>query len=62
MSVDYYVDGIMSLNQYNDKQIKPKNDVRKRFKVKKTNMEMATIKERHNLQAGTARGFLFWIE
>lgn len=51
MSVDYYVDGIMSLNQYNDKQIKPKNDVRKRFKVKKTNMEMATIKERHNLQA-----------
>ena len=24
MSVDYYVDGIMSLNQYNDKKIKPK--------------------------------------
>ena len=51
MSVDYYADGIMSLKQYYDKQIKPKNVVRKRFKVKKTNMEMATIKKRHNLQA-----------
>ena len=35
----------MSLNEYHHKQIKPKKVVQKRFQVKKTNMEMVTIKK-----------------
>ena len=59
MSVDYYADGIMSLKQYYDKQMKPKNVVRKRFKVKKTNMEMATIKKKTQFAGLNGKRFSF---
>ena len=44
MSFESYVDRIMFLNEYYHKHIKPKKVVHKRFNVKKTNMEMVTIK------------------
>ena len=44
MSFESYVDRIIFLSEYYHKHIKPKKVVQKRFNVKKTNMEMVTIK------------------
>ena len=45
MSFESYVNRIMSLNKYCRKQINPKQIVQKGFQVKKTNMEMTTIRK-----------------